>query len=261
MNVPFRFADIDWQADAVKAFQRSLLDELPNGEGGRNCQSFGQGLLGVDLTKLPDRSVSRQEVLDLAGNTAVNTATVCAAAMAWGGMNMGFSKLFFDLAGEGWLAVADRIRNEDMHRKAAYEALNQLRHDGKLKGAGPAFFTKLIYFLTKKDQAGKAQLYIMDQWAGCSLNVLVGKELVKMDVSRSWTIDKRITKDDKRTSKETYQVSDLNEATDYEAFCDRMEALRENLKLSVADFDRAIVAQGGLNKSSWRQYVIENRRV
>ena len=254
MNRPLGFGDIGWQIDAVKAFRRSLSDELPNGEGGKNCKTFGQGLQGVDLSNLPDRSVSRQEVFDLAGNAAANTTTVCAAAMAWGGMNMGFSKPFFALAGEGWLAVADRIRNEGMDRKAAYEALNQLRHDGKLKGAGPAFFTKLIYFLTPQDQAGKAQPYIMDQWAGCSLNVLVGKELVKMNVSRSWAIGKG-------APEASFHVSDVNDGADYEAFCDHMEALRKNLKLSVADFDRAIVAQGGRNKSSWRQYVIENRRV
>lgn len=43
MNGPLGFADIDWQADAVNAFGRSLSDDLPNGEGGRNCRSFGHG--------------------------------------------------------------------------------------------------------------------------------------------------------------------------------------------------------------------------
>ena len=36
MNAPLRFADIDWQADAVNAFEQSVSDHLPDGENGRN---------------------------------------------------------------------------------------------------------------------------------------------------------------------------------------------------------------------------------
>ena len=36
MNGPLGFDGIDWQADAVNAFEQSLSDHLPDGENGRN---------------------------------------------------------------------------------------------------------------------------------------------------------------------------------------------------------------------------------
>lgn len=230
-------------------------DELhPDDIGGKIGQSFGQGLNGVDPNRLPKSQVTRSEVFSLNADASVNTATVCAAIMAWGGMNQRFSKTFFSMAYEGWLGVADRIRAGDLDRKAAYNAFLSHRNSGKLYGVGPAYFTKIIYFLTPRSSKTQDRAYIMDQWAGCSINLLVSDELVKMDVTRQWHKD--ANKPDF-----TYRVSDANTGDDYESFCKAVDALRIHFNLTHDQVDRLMVANGGKTKSSWRKYVIENRRI
>ena len=174
--------------------------------------------------------------------------------MAWGGMNQRFSKKFFSMAREGWLGVADRIREGHLDRKAAYNAFLSLRDSGKLHGVGPAYFTKIIYFMTPRSSKTEDHAYIMDQWAGCSINLLVSDELVKMDVTRQWR---------KGANKPgfTYRVSDANTGDGYESFCKAADELRIHFNLTHDQVDRLMIATGGKTKSSWRKYVIENRSI
>ena len=244
-----------WQPEALAAFKDSLTDGLhPDDTGGKKGQSFGNGLQGVSVKHLPSGQIKRSQVFALAANPSINTATVCAAAMAWGGMNQRFSEKFFSLAGDGWLKVAERIRAGLLDRKAAYAALANLRRDGKLYGTGPAYFTKLIYFLTPRAGGEGDQPYIMDQWAGCSINLLLSRELVKMNVTRIWAMGKP-------KPVFSYQVAEANTCEDYEEFCDATDVLRLEFGLTPDQVDRAMIANGGRNRSSWRHYVIKNRRI
>ena len=242
-----------WSEGALRAFKDSMNDKLhPDDIGGKKGQSFGQGLDGVDPHQLPPDQVKRSEVFSLVDDTTVNTATVCAAIMAWGGMNQRFSKKFFSMAKDGWLDVADQIRAGQFDRKCTYDALSALRADGKLYGVGPAYFTKIIYFLMPREPETQVHAYIMDQWAGCSINLLVSEELVKMDVTRQWRKDKPDF---------TYHVSDANTGDDYERFCVATDRLRVRFNLTHDQVDRMMIANGGKTKSSWRKYVIGNRSI
>jgi hypothetical protein len=242
-----------WSEGALSAFKDGIADGLhPDDVGGKFGQSFGEGLDGVILQLLPVSQVKRSEVFSLVNDASVNTATVCAAVMAWGGMNQRFSKKFFSMARDGWLDVADGIRIGQLDRQAAYNALSALRDDGKLYGVGPAYFTKIIYFLAPRSSATQNHTYIMDQWAGCSINLLVSRELVKMDVRRQWSKD-AIEPDF------TYRVSDANTGEEYEKFCVAADALRIHFNLTHDEVDRLMIANGGRIKSSWRNYVIKNR--
>lgn len=246
----------DWNPDALKEFCKSRSNGLhPDDTGGKKGQSFAQGLKGVTVAQLPTGKIKRSRVFSMAADlSSVNTVTVCAAVMAWGGMRETFSKRFFSLADQGWLDTAEKIRAGSLDRKAAYCALSDLRQKGKLTGAGPAYFTKLIYFLMPRKADQKNHAYIMDQWAGCSVNLLVGRELVKMNVTRQWHIGKPKPVFD-------YQVSEANSGADYEAFCSAIDDLRQKFNITPDQIDRSLVANGGRNKSSWRRYVIENRHV
>lgn len=255
MNTSERVSLCCWNTGALSAFKFSLGANLITDEvGGRDVRSFAARLQGVGDAQLPEGRISRSGVFNLAENPEISTIAVCAAALAWGGMNEGFSQGFFAQAGNGWLDIADMIRRGELSRQQAYGEFSTLREGGQLPGIGPAYFTKIIYFLTPKCVAARKQPFIMDQWAGCSINLLLSQELVKMNVSRVW-------KRNKDKPDFSYQVSEVNTAEDYEAFCAAVDALRAECALTPEKVDRAMVANGGRKRSSWRRYVIENRTV
>jgi len=247
-----------WRTDVLETFKDSLKKPLdPDDVGGKNGKSFAQDLQDVDDARLPIGQIKRSDVLALAGDPSVGTVTVAAAVMAWGGMQMNFRDMLFKSSDTRWLDVATRFREGEIDRQEAYAQLRNLRMKGGLKGAGPAYFTKLIYFLTPCGPTKSAQGYIMDQWAGCSINLLLGHETVLMDVTRSW----KQTKSGPEASS-SFRVSDVNTETNYEAFCVAVDALVAGFPNHTADqIDRALIANGGRNPSQWRRYLIKHRTV
>lgn len=243
-----------WNEDALDVFKQSLSNIPDDRQEGKYPKRFGKYLKGVDIGLLPDHQLNRAEVLKLTAKPDVNTATVCAAALAWGGMNTGKENdhhiKLFDLADDGWLDVAEGIR-AGMDRKDAYNDFASLKQDGKLFGVGPAYFTKLIYFLTPRDRKDIAQGYIMDQWAGCSINMLLDNEGVVMDVRPN-----------------AFTVSDGNTGENYEKFCAAVDELREIVDLGPDELDQAMSmdskvgkekAKGGEDEGNWREYVRDKR--
>ena len=236
-----------WNEKALEAFKQSLSNIPDDRHEGKYPKKFGQDLKGVDIALLPDHRLNRAEVFKLAASPEDNTATVCAAALAWGGMHTGKENnhhiKLFDLADDGWLEVAEGIR-AGMDRKDAYSAFASLRQDGKLFGIGPAYFTKLIYFLTPRDRKDIAQGYIMDQWAGCSINLLLDRKIVLIDVRL-----------------DAFTVSKRNTGENYEKFCAAVDELRKVVDLGPDELDQAMsmVSDSGEKEKSWRQYVIDNR--
>lgn len=247
----------NFEPDRLEAFSASLSGKAkPDDTGGKHGRPFGEGLPGVAADRLPTGLVPRSTVMALASDLEVGTATVCAAAMAWGGMRMHHRNMAFcsPHAGE-WLAVADRLRTGRLARAEGYEAFRALRTASKLKGMGPAYFTKLIYFLMPRDGSPHLPGFIMDQWAGCSVNVLMGREIVLMDSTGTW---KRKRKELKKTY--SFRVSDINTGEDYEAFCATVDRLASYFGKSGDEIDRALLSDGGRAPAEWRRYVMEYRR-
>ena len=124
---------------------------------------------------------------------------------------------------------------------------------GKLPGLGPAYYTKLIYFLSHRHRSKCQTAYIMDQWASCSINVLTGRDVVLMNFNIPY--GGRAT---------TFSVSDLNRAENYDRFCRHMNELIEELKplspggdVSPEQLDAAMM---DVSRAGWRQYLIGQRR-
>lgn len=228
--------------------------------GGKYAFRFAEGLPQVDANKLPNRFVSRTDVLGYVADASLNTQTVAAAIMAWGGMHMDHRKVLFHSKDISWVEVCDRIRNGMLERKAAYDSFAILRSEGKLPGAGPAYFSKLIYFLLPAEIRAKHSGYIMDQWASCSINLLTGKEVVLMDQIGHWAKSKR-QKHATPQKRWTYIVSDHNTADEYEAFCCTMDTLGKELGLTPDETDRLVLSDARPNPAKWRQHVIDHRRV
>lgn len=234
---------------ALHHFQASLATELtPDDAVGKKTRKFALQFPDIQPDRLPEQQITRSKVFELARNDAVNTSTVCAAVLAWGGMRIiNRNSLLED---NGWLEVADKIRSGNLDRQSAYERFDALQQANRLKGMGPAYFTKLIYFLTPRVQQ-LPDAYIMDQWASCSINLLRAKDIVLMDVVSQW-------KRDKEKRETNFIVSRANRASHYEAFCEAMSLLAAQFGLTADQIDRAVLG-GGSSHQDWRLYVTQNR--
>lgn len=206
----------------------------------------------VGGTRLSDgENVRRSQVFSLAARCDVNEATVCAAAMAWGGMNLHAWNILMKSDDCRWLEVARAIRRGCLDRAEAYGRLKCVRKQGGLKGMGPAFFTKLIYFLTPRDKSERKTPYIMDQWSSSSVNLLTGSDLVLLDVTRTWKHSNGLFLN--------FNVSDENTSNDYEAFCSAVDQLADQCCLCADKVDQALFSAGGPNPKTWRKYVVDKR--
>ncbi len=249
-------ADIWFQDEHLRAFRESVhANHDPDDGNTKWGQAFGEGLPNVDVAVLPEKRVKRSCVLKLASNLEINLHTVCTAIFAWGGMNLRHRDSLFNESGPEWLKVAQDVRCGAIDRMTAYDRLKELRSQKRLKGIGPAYFTKLIYFLTPRHSTALKTGYIMDQWAGCSVNLLVGREVVLMNVTKTW---KRQT--GRLAPSFAFMVSDENTGDNYEAFCSAVDRLASCFGINDEQVDRALVSTGGRNPEFWRQYVMDQRQ-
>ena len=247
----------DFLGEPWKMFRESLDDCLnPDDEGRKTGAVFRDALPKEDAAKVPiwkstwKPRCSEIFALAAADCRSVEVEGVCTAAMAWGGMHLRHWKLLWEQRNREWLDVARCIRGGKLTRAKAYERFNTLRKEKKLTGMGPAFFTKLIYFLTQgKDREGKPA-YIMDRWAASSVNLLTGSNRVLLDGTRSW----KRPKDELKISY-GFTVSDANTSDDYEAFCSAVDRLAADFCLCVDQVDCALFSEGEDGPGTWRKYV------
>ena len=242
---------INFLPEPLEKFRESLDDLLvPDEPGMKKGALFTDVLSEADAAKVPTGEPRRSEVFALAADDCVNVASVCAAAMAWGGMRVEFWRLLWEKSGEDWLNVARCIRKGKLARGEAYERFRALKKKGKLKGMGPAYFTKLIYFLTPRRSGKYNPAYIMDQRAASSVNLLTGSNTVLLDGTRTW-------KDSKDGVDVSYgfTVSDANTGDDYEAFCTYIDRLADEFCLCVDQVDCALFSAREDGPGTWRQYV------
>jgi hypothetical protein len=176
----------------------------------------------------------RDMLFDYCYDSQNDNINVILAILSWGGMKRNFGRLLFEKEKlEILCSLVDDLRNNKFKsRQSAFEAFQQKRKEGKLTGLGIGFFTKLICFL-----APNLKGYIMDQWAGKSINLLVGQKVVILD--NVW-------------------VNDKNDSTNYENFCSHIDVLASKLNCSGIDAEKRIFSVGGVNKGKWRSYLISN---
>ena len=219
--------------------------------------SVDQTELGSTINSLPP-SVNRTSLLAMAADNSVGTAELCISIFAWGGMRGNHRDLLFSRPLAPWVAIADQVRRNQLSRAGAYNSFANLRTTGSgnpIAGMGPAYFTKLLYFLapgTPESPKG----YIMDQWLGCSVNLLPGRQVVKLDQNVKWQI-----KNGQAKQVVDSIVSNVNSGYDYEEFCQIVEALSGKMGASWTPelTERALIADGGKSAHPWRAYVKDQR--
>ncbi|WP_400085817.1 hypothetical protein [Yoonia sp. R78084] len=196
--------------------------------------------------------------------TKANIEYICAAILAWGGMTVpNFKSLFGSDHKSEWLSVALEIKNGNPSRQSAFAKFSNLRAKKMIPGMGPAYFTKLIYFLMPEGKMGEA--YILDQWAGWSINTLFNDDIVLLNTSHTWTWKKSGQFPVMKPSK---LVSDMNTAENYEAFCKKVDELITELGsrakmdgISPSDLiDRTFMFEKGGSGKTWRDYLIHIER-
>lgn len=168
---------------------------------------------------------------------------------AWGGMSKQASR------GKNALKYIDRyegickdllngkITNIEAY-KNFFELHNHKNDDLKMKGVGPAFYTKLIYFL------GDHEGLIMDQWTAKSVNMLCNDKIIKLDSG---------------------YVSKRNKETTYIKFIEIVKKLQIKLAMDSLSETEALIFSTSrkLNRtglspnqnlvaSQWRHFLIEN---
>jgi hypothetical protein len=136
-----------------------------------------------------------------------------------------------------WVPTLEKLRTEEemLSRDRAFRELHELRTACSLPGMRAPYFTKLIFFLRPV-----ADGYIMDQWTAKSVNLLVGRDVVKLDRNG--------------------YVTDENGAEDYETFCQTIDCLRVPLGKQFGHEVEEKLMSEGHGKGEWRNYVIANWR-
>lgn len=114
---------------------------------------------------------------------------------------------------------------------------------------GPAYFTKLIYFLNQNDDIPG---FIMDQWTAASVNLLFEDSVVLTRFSE-FTF-----KNGRKISFET--VTDQNTQENYKKFCECILELAKRLNESPDNVEEKLFSEGR-GKGEWRQYVVNQRQL
>lgn len=247
----------------LEMFRLAVQQDFPDGP-----PRFAEGDKGIgkevrkwfDLVKgktgslviLPDVEKLNRAVLDKhVGDGKTDILPLCIMILAWGDMKLPNGRHLFGQEDEEWLAIADQLRQGKLSRSQGYAKFAALRK-GRLPGMGPAYFTKLLHFLLPEGRKG----YIMDQWLGCSVNLLLQRDLVRMDETRKWK-----SKKGRIDLEISSWVSDVNTDAVYEDFCLFIEALAEQMGAgwTPAKTEFALMSEGH-GKGVWRRYVVEKRQ-
>lgn len=176
-------------------------------------------------TDYPDRD----QISKFCSNSTHDEIDLFLAICAWGGMKVNHAK--FALAQEAALRDALRaLRSQALDRREAYSIFKTARGNGLLPGVGPAYFTKLIFFV-RPDLHG----YIMDQWTARSINILTGQKIVKLGYENN--------------------VLDANADSDYEIFCKILESIALILGVCPEVAEMRLFSHGTRRSGVWRNYV------
>ena len=102
-------------------------------------------------------------------------------------------------------------------------------------------------------------MYIMDQWAASSVNLLTGWNMVGMDVTPKSPRRTRKSSMSELALSLTFTVSDKNTVVDYEAFCFAVDQLACRSCLCTDQIDQALFGSDAIGPGYWRRYVIHHR--
>lgn len=255
-DLTFSSEYFDFNPESLKILREDKAYAWPSQQpGGRPPQNWFHSVSKEDqiAKSLPNHPISRQSILDAVALN-VPTIEIVIQALAWGGMNVRFGKALFEHSDRSWVQSCEDIRRGNLSRRDAYSTFAEARAEDRLPGMGPAYFTKLIYFLLP---GSHGPAVIMDQWSGGAVNVLTEENIVLMNASYTWSVTRR----GRLRHGSAFSVSDCNTAGNYERFCNAVEQVRTELSsCDAGEAEAALFSRGGHNPGLWRRHVIERRK-
>ena len=114
-----------------------------------------------------NRPLTKENVKSICDDSNSSNLKCYIAICAWGGMNLGN---FVNSLGK-WQEICEIIGSLRKGELSPFEAYNDFSQ-AKISGLGPAFFTKIIYFLTSNGKEIEQKGFIMDQYTAKSMNLL-----------------------------------------------------------------------------------------
>lgn len=203
---------------------------------------------------LPEWAMTRVELADFIAERRTSAEICALAILAWGGMRVKNGErlmhaLLNGSSGATFNALCDQLCSGEITRKEAYNAFAALRRNDGLPGLGPAYFTKLIYFL---HPAGDG--YIMDQWTSLGVNLIGDERGVNFIGLQRWGAWN--DPPGKRPGRpKGYLVADSNSGEVYERFCLAVETYGRRLGKKPSEVEQVLFSGGGRQPLPWRRYV------
>ena len=207
-----------------------------------------------DIPKLPDKRFNRSELLEFIqpfrGKNEVDEITIrklIISVFAWGGMRLSpkVGQLAINTI-ESYEKICLRLLSGELDSISAYDEFYKQKELRKMRGIGPAFYTKLIFFF------GNQTGVIMDQWTARSTNLLLDGSVVKLNSTKCV---------DPKNRQQVYAnylefISELKTILSIESV-----SKTEELIFSCSHIHPTVINRLGKHHqacSAWRKYVAEN---
>lgn len=199
---------------------------------GYSPREWAQTVTGELYQKLPNESHTRRQLHRFIQGGDLSEREIYLAVMAWGRQKPHNGRL-------GWAGI-DRIvpilrelRQEKICRLEGYSQFHNVTtsSDHTVKGIGPAFYTKLLFFVPPHSPG-----YILDQWTAKSMQLLIEREGSAPFI---------------KLTKGGY-VAKSNDVDVYENFCHFIEAIAARYGLDEGDAEELIFSRSG---QDWRSHV------
>lgn len=188
----------------------------------------GVALVSADVVgKLPEGALCRNGLREFCARA--DTPIAFLAIAAWGGMHRLHGGRAWS-ARTKWIPILEEVRSSERTRGEDFASLHALQVMGSFPGVRAPYFTKLLFFLRCKPDA-----YIMDQWTAKSVNLLMGREIVKLSPLGL--------------------VEPDNDWKRYEEFCNIVDYLAKLLECDGSAAEHALISRGGRKPWKWREYV------
>lgn len=185
--------------------------------------------------KLPRVRLDRHQVRNICQNADTHVLFGYVCIMGWGNQRaLGRDnrvKAVWDQR-DILIPKLEALREGGLSRIQAYDLFTGV---GNIHGLGPSYFTKLLFFFTPTPD-----FYIMDQWTGKSINLLTGVPVVRM------------------VRTEGAAPMPCNKAGNYQAYCEEVDALSEELGVTGEQAEEILMSKGGRKPWPWREHVRNN---
>lgn len=214
-------------------------------------------LINVDPAKFSVTAYNRRELREKIAQQKRATSDaglydLAVDILAWGEMSIKNARYALPTWDAWKKPCAELIQGLDAVE--AYDQFFRLQHTRAMRGIGPAYYTKLIYFL------GKGDGLIMDQWTSRSMNLLFGPFI---KINREWKSSDRGSVDS-RSDKATYKkyltgVATLSTHLSKALGAEISASTTEEFIFSISAKKKSKFLNDAQHKvvSAWRKYVTD----